>query len=339
MDATRTHIRHCLLFEFELGHSAAEAQRHICQALGQGVISSRACEKWFKRFRSGDLSLEDHPRSGRPSQLDSSALRELVEADSRQTTRSMAAALGVSHMTVANHLHALGKVLKLGCWIPHALSRQQLNQRSEVSTFLLSKHRRFDWLDHIVTGDEKWVIYVNHSRKHQWVDADKQPEPDTKPDLHQKQVMLSVWWDAQGIIHFELLPDNTSITAAYYCNQLERLSQKISLLRPQHGKVYFLHDNARPHVAKTTRLKLLQFGWEILPHPPYSPDLAPSDYHLFRSLQNHLQGKTFDRREDVEIFLRQFFESLPASFYRDGIHSLAERWRTVIDNDGAYITD
>jgi [histone H3]-lysine36 N-dimethyltransferase SETMAR len=339
MDATQTHIRHCLLFEFELGHSAAEAQRHICQALGQDVISSRACEKWFKRFRSGDLSLEDHPRSGRPSQLDSSALRELVEADPRQTTRSMAAALSVSHTTVANQLHALGKVVKLGCWIPHALSQQQLDQRSEVCTFLLSKHRRFDWLDHVVTGDEKWVVYVNHSHKHQWVDADKQPEPDTKPDLHPKQVMLSVWWDIRGIIHFELLPDNTSITADYYCNQLERLNQKISLLRPQRGKVVFLHDNARPHVAKTTHLKLLQFGWEILPHPPYSPDLAPSDYHLFRSLQNHLQGKTFDRREDVEIFLRQFFESLPASFYRDGIHSLAQRWRTVIDNDGAYIID
>lgn len=339
MDATQTHIRHCLLFEYELGHSAAEAQRHICQALGQDVISSRACEKWFKRFRSGDMSLEDRPRSGRPSQLDSSALRELVEADPRQTSRSMAAALGVSHTTVVNQLHALGKVVKLGCWIPHALSRHQLDQRSEVCTFLLSKHRRFDWLDHVVTGDEKWVVYVNHSRKRQWVDADEQPEPDTKPDLHPKQVMLSVWWDVQGIIHFELLPDNTSITAAYYCNQLERLSQKISLLRPQHGKVFFLHDNARPHVAKTTRLKLLQLGWEIMPHPPYSPDLAPSDYHLFRSLQNHLQGKTFDRREDVEIFLRQFFESLPASFYRDGIHSLAERWRTVVDNDGEYVID
>jgi [histone H3]-lysine36 N-dimethyltransferase SETMAR len=86
-------------------------------------------------------------------------------------------------------------------------------------------------------------------------------------------------------------------------------------------------------------MKLLQLGWEIMPHPPYSPDLAPSDYHLFRSLQNHLQGKTFDRREDVEIFLRQFFESLPASFYRDGIHSLAERWRTVVDNDGEYVID
>ena len=127
MDATQTHIRHCLLFEFELAIQQPKPNATSAKHLGQDVISCRACEKWFKRFRSGDLSLEDRPRSGRPSQLDSSALRELVEADPRQTTRSMAAALGVSHTTVANQLHALGKVVKLGCWIPHALSRQQLD--------------------------------------------------------------------------------------------------------------------------------------------------------------------------------------------------------------------
>ena len=37
--------------------------------------------------------------------------------------------------------------------------------------------------------------------------------------------------------------------------------------------------------------KLLVLGWEVMPHPPYSPDLAPSDYNLFRSLQYHLNGK------------------------------------------------
>ena len=157
------------------------------------------------------MSFEDRPRSGRPSQLDSCALRELVEADTRQTSRSMTAALGVSHTTVTNQLHALGKMVKLGCWIPNALWRQQFDQPSEVCNFLLSKHRRFDWLDHIVTGDEKWVVYVNHSRKRQWVDADEQPEPDTKPDLYPKQIMLSVWWNVQGINHFELLLDNTSL--------------------------------------------------------------------------------------------------------------------------------
>ena len=51
------------------------------------------------------------------------------------------------------------------------------------------------------------------------------------------------------------------------------------------------HDNARSHVALGTRQKIAKVGWEILSHPPYSPDIAPSNHHLFLSLQNFLTGK------------------------------------------------
>ena len=50
------------------------------------------------------------------------------------------------------------------------------------------------------------------------------------------------------------------------------------------------HENARPHVSIPVKNYLENAGWEILPYPPYSPDIAASDYHLFRSMQNHLSG-------------------------------------------------
>ena len=129
------------------------------------------------------------------------------------------------------------------------------------------------------------------------------------------------------MIHHELLPTNATVTAASYCDQLDRLNSQLAILRPGHGKVFMLHDNARPHTAKLTRLKMIELGWEVLTHPPYSPDLAPSDYHLFRSLQNHLREKRFDDREALEVDLVNFFASKPAAFYKQGIHSLPERWR------------
>ena len=75
--------------------------------------------------------------------------------------------------------------------------------------------------------------------------------------------------------------------------------------------VIFHQDNARPHtsISLITRKKLLELGWEVMPHPPYSPDLASSHYHLFRSLQNHLNAKTFDSNKAVENELIQFFVS------------------------------
>ena len=67
------------------------------------------------------------------------------------------------------------------------------------------------------------------------------------------------------------------------------------------------HDNARPHAALETRQKIAELGWEILSHLPYSPDLAPSDYHLFLSLQNFLRGKKFKNEEDIKQALVKFF--------------------------------
>ena len=104
--------------------------------------------------------------------------------------------------------------------------------------------------------------------------------------------MLSVWWDFEGIIYYELLRRNTTIDSKLYCEQLQNLKVALQANRPERRKVRLHHDNAKPHTSKITRQKLEEFGWEVLPHPSYSPDLAPSDYHLFRSLRNHLVKKT-----------------------------------------------
>ena len=76
-----------------------------------------------------------------------------------------------------------------------------------------------------------------------------------------------------------------------------------------------------------------------MPHPPYSPDLAPSDYHLFRSLQKHLNGKTFDSNEAIKNELIQFFASENQTSYESGIMKLTERWQKVIEQNGQYIID
>ncbi|EZA55050.1 Histone-lysine N-methyltransferase SETMAR [Ooceraea biroi] len=102
--------------------------------------------------------------------------------------------------------------------------------------------------------------------------------------------------------------------------------------------VVFHQDNARPHVSLTTRQKLLEFGWDVLPHPPYSPDIAPSDFHLFRSVQNSLSGKNFNSLIDIKNHLEEFFAEKPKKFWENGIFQLRERWTKVVKQNGAYIS-
>ena len=116
--------------------------------------------------------------------------------------------------------------------------------------------------------------------------------------------MLSVWWSVRGITHWELLLNGCNITADVYCQQLDRVAAK---LQGKQDKVYFLHDNARPHVAKSTRDKLLKLGWITIPHPPYSPDLAPTDYRLYHSLLDYLCEKRFDDENGLKMKLVKFF--------------------------------
>ena len=111
-----------------------------------------------------------------------------------------------------------------------------------------------------------------------------------------------------------------------------KLDKEVMEKRPELATregVIFHQDTARPHTSLVTRKKLLELGWEVMPHPLYSPDLATSEYHLFRSLQNHLNGNTFDTNEAVKDELFQFFASKNQTFYEIGIMKLTERWLKV----------
>ena len=145
------------------------------------------------------------------------------------------------------------------------------------------------------------------------------------------------------IIYYELLQPKQTITADLYSQQLIRLSHALETKRPHRAKgerkVILLHGNARPHVAKTTRSTIENLGWEVLSHPAYSPNLAPSDYHFFRSMQHFLSEKSYSDLEEIKKDISQYFISKPASLYKKGIKMLSERWEMCISSEGNYFSD
>lgn len=342
MSLDQTHIRHCMLYEFKKGSSATEAARNIRSVYGNEALSVRTCQRWFGQFRSGNFSLEDSPRSGRPSSVNIELLQTVVEENPKQTARELAKQFNTSHTSIIKHLHELGKVSKLGQWVPHHLTASQLNQRVALCSSLKSRLATEPFLGRIITSDEKWVLYNHIQRKRQWLAPNEKGESIPKPGLHPKKVMLCVWWDMKGVVYHEVLNQNETVNAEKYCRQLEALHKNLQKKRPSlvnRKGVLLLHDNARPHIARVTQEKIMALNMEVLPHPPYSPDLAPSDYHLFRSLQHFLEGKQFINCEEVKTDIECFFASKPEEFYARGIKNLPNRWDYVIDNEGKYYLD
>ena len=97
-----------------------------------------------------------------------------------------------------------------------------------------------------------------------------------------------------------------------------------------------LHDNARPHAASAVKKYLKTLKWDVLPHPPYSPDIAPSDYHLFRSMTHGLADQRFSLYEECKNWVDSWINSKDGSFFREGIRKLPERWAKVVASDGQY---
>ena len=109
----------------------------------------------------------------------------------------------------------------------------------------------------------------------------------------------------------------------------------------RHGKVtkgvLFLHDNAPAHRALATQKKLAYPGFQYLDHPPYSPDLAPSDYHLFPGVKKQLKGRHFYSDAQVVAALETWLDSKPSDFFLSGLQKLEQRVKKCIGLPGEYV--
>jgi transposase len=112
------HIGHFLLYEYQLGHSAAAATKNICGAIGPGSVGKTAASNWFNRFRIENYLLQDEARPGRPTTIDLDELRNLLVHDPTLTTTVVATTLGCNQSTVNYHLRKLEYVSKQRRWSP-----------------------------------------------------------------------------------------------------------------------------------------------------------------------------------------------------------------------------
>ena len=104
-------------------------------------------------------------------------------------------------------------------------------------------------------------------------------------------------------------------------------------------KVLLHHNNAPCHKSITTIAKLYELHFELLPHPPYSSDLAPTDFWLLSDQKRILQGKRFSSNEEVISETEAYFEAKVKSFDKKGIELLEKCWNACITLERDYVDE
>jgi len=102
-------------------------------------------------------------------------------------------------------------------------------------------------------------------------------------------------------------------------------------------KIVFHQDNAPAHKSVLAMGKLRDLHYELLEHPPYSPDLAPSDFCLFPKLKLFLAGQRFSSNQEAIAVVEGYFADVTKNYYRDGIMALENRWNKCISLKGDYV--
>jgi hypothetical protein len=168
--------------------------------------------------------------------------------------------------------------------------------------------------------DETWVHYFTPENKRssmQWHHPGSPKPKEAKIMFSAGKVMATVFWDSKGVLYMDFLTERRTINTEYNSS--------------------FLQDNAHPHVAARTMDTIQKLKWNVLPHPSYSRDLAPSDYHLFSLLKEYLGGKSFRSNEEVIQAVQEWLHRQPKDLVLSGIRKLLDRWCKCITNKGDYV--
>ncbi|XP_012240641.1 histone-lysine N-methyltransferase SETMAR-like [Bombus impatiens] len=233
----------------------------LCAVCGNEALKERRCQNWFAKFRSGDFSLKNAQRSGRPVEADETHIKAVIDSDRHSTTREIAEKLNVSHTCIKKKLKQLGYVKKLDLWVSHSLKEIRSMQRISICDSLLKRNEIDPFLKRLITGDQKWIVYNNVNGKRSWLMQDEPAQTTPKAEIHQEKIMPSVWWDYKGIQYFEFLPRNQTINSNVYVQQLVKLSDTLQEKRPKLANskgIVFQHYNAKLHTSLVTRHKLLE---------------------------------------------------------------------------------
>ncbi|UYV65562.1 hypothetical protein LAZ67_3004702 [Cordylochernes scorpioides] len=284
-------IRAVIKYLCKKGMSPKEIYEDMVDTLREDNPSYSTVKNWVAAFKLGRISTEDRP--GRlvesVTQENIDKIHDLIMLDKRLTVRQIEETLGFPKTTVDRIMRKHLGLRKISArWVPKPLTPDQKAVRGKLSSdnLALFEANPEEFVNRFVTMDETWAHHFTPESKQQsmqWRHSGSPPPKKAKtvPSAGKGQ----------------------TITGNYYANLVKQLREAIK--EKSRGKlsrkIVYHQDNAPSHRSLQAMAAIYDSGFELLPHAPYSPDLAPSDFHLFLHLKKSLSDIHFRSDEESNI--------------------------------------
>ncbi|KAK8718814.1 hypothetical protein OTU49_014449 [Cherax quadricarinatus] len=331
-----------------------EIHKQLTGVCGEGTATYKVIRAWIQDFQDGREDLMDQCQrcigsnggiNGSVAPTDPAIvvrLEELINSNRRITLEQASELVNASQHTAQTIItNVLG--LKRVCerWVPRLLTPEQRQTRIATCQELVDRYEAEgdEFLEKIVTGDETYVTYFLPERRTSTVTKASGPYEKARLTQTKFRVLYAIYYDMQGLLLAHPVPEQTQMTAEYYSYLLRDLLVP-AIKRKRRGPggkerdIILLHENTAMHNAKVIALTLKDLQIEILPHPPDSPDLLPSEYWLYPHLKEQIKGSSFKDRSSTWSAIHHHTNSFTENELAASIRKLPDRWNRVIDFSG-----
>ena len=349
MDVSRENQRFYIFTRLQLGEELKKIHDDLYTVYKESAVPYNTCSRWVREFKDGRKLLTDKPRPGAPKSKVNETLvanvKSQVDNDPNVSVREISSDLDVSIGTVHKVLHEELGLKKISArWVPHVLTPDQKQNRVNCARQILDMFEPNGpkRISDIVTGDETWIHFYGIPNKRSnmmWLTKDDPRPVVCKPGFQSRKRLFTIFFNHEGPVAVDVLPEKRTMTGGYYReNVLPQVVSKLIDSRPITGtsRIMILHDNASAHKTRAVTQYLSENRISILPHPAYSPDLAPCDFWLFPKLKELLAGNKYARAQDLSKAVNAELRGIPKTEYRAAFDKWLRRLQLCIERGGEY---
>ena len=335
-------------FFFKLGKNATEMYGMLQTAFGLSCMNRASVFEWYRRIKEGRESVKDDERFGRSKEVRTpemiGQIKNSIDKAHRVSIKTISAQFDVSVGTVHTIIRAELKMWKICAkFLPKMLREYQKERRCYNSREMVELiHSDPAVLDALLTCDESWIYcYDPETKRHgsQWKHAGSPRPKKARQTKSTHKVLMIPFFDSTGVIYMHWVPTGHTVNKEYYVEVLKEFQKRFRRKRPalfKSGQWHFHQDNAPVHNSILVTDYLTKMGINTVPHPPYSPDLAPCDFWLIPKLKEKLRGCRYETIEETKESVTRVIDMLTEEDFHGAFQKLLKRYNKCIEAGGDY---